>query len=416
MYHKIETLNEKELKKYQLEQINKILSAVKHTPYYAGKLPEYIDSFDTFAKIPFLTKKDLRDAFPYGLLSCPKEKLVRISASSGMTGIPTLSYCSEYDLNEYTKNEMLHLSHTGLCKNDIIQCMMGFNLFTGGWGCYHGSIGLGATVIPSGPGNTQRQIELLKQLKARYCFSTPGYLQHLLGNISDKDWEQMNLKIAMTGGEPLTKEFQKLAKEKYDIEIYNFYGMTEFSTHIASECNLHNGLHINENYFYAEIVDPETGDILPDGEYGELILTNLKREAMPLIRYKTRDITRIIPDKCICGRTSRRIEPISHRLDDMLIINGVNIYPSQIEECIFKCFSSVTNYLIKINTKNAIKKLNIDIEIPDDIINNENKINKLKEKLIKTLKSYITITPALNFVPKHTLPEIQGKTKRVKYI
>lgn len=415
VYPEIETLPISEIKSYQINKINTILSQVSNTPYYKGKLPKRVSSFADFEEIPFLTKNDLRNAFPYGLLSIPHKNLVRINASSGTTGIPTLSYCSKDDLRTFAENEVIHLSHAGIRANDIIQCMIGFNLFTAGWICYHGAIELGACVIPTGPGNTQRQINLLKQLKAEYTYSTPGYLQYLLESISEEDWKDIHLKKALTAGEVLTKEFQNLAKNKYNIEVYNFYGMTEFATEIASECYLHDGLHVNELYVYPEIIDPKTCKLLPDGEYGELVLTNLCREAMPLIRYRTNDYTRIIPEPCRCGRTHRRIEAISHRIDDMIIINGVNIYPSQIEECIYKNLYNATNYLIHVYENKGIKQVTIDIELKDSMLNDKENLVKFEMDLIKSLKSYITITPKLNFVPLNTFPEVTGKSKKVVF-
>ena len=413
LYPEIETIPVNKIREDQLKKLNQLLLKITNTPYYHGRLPVEIESFSEFSKLPFLSKRDLREAFPYGLLSCPKKNIIRFNASSGTTGTPTLSFCSQNDLKVLEKNEALHFSHAGLTANDIMLCMVGFNLFTAGWCCYHGALGLGAGIIPSGPGNTQRQIDLLKQLKTEFCFSTPGYLQHLLGCISEEDKKNILLKTAITGGEVLTREFQKLAKEKYNIEVYNFYGMTEFSGHIASECYCHNGLHVNEDCYYVEVIDPETGKTVPDGEYGELVITNLKREAMPLIRYRTRDITRIIPEACPCGRTHRRIEPITHRIDDMMIINGVNIFPSQIEECIYKHLASATNYLIHVKEKEGLKKLLIDIEVPNDLLNNDDALKKFENNLTTTLKAYITVTPKLNFIPQATLPEIQGKAKRI---
>lgn len=413
LYPEIETIEQDKIKEYILKQINETLSHVRQTPCYCRKLPEQIQSLTEMNHIPLLSKDSLKAFFPYGFLSCSQEKITRVNASSGTTGIPTLSYCSRDDLKILAQNEALHFSHAGLSAKDIIQCMIGFNLFTAGWTCYHGALELNATIIPSGPGNTRRQIDLLKQLKANYCFSTPGYLQYLLEHISEDDRKSMALTKAITGGEVLTQEFQKLAKEKYHIEIYNFYGMTEFSGHIASECEYHQGLHVNEDCYYIEIINPATQEVLPDGQYGELVITSLKREAMPLIRYRTRDITRIIPGTCPCGRTHRRIEPITHRIDDMMIINGVNIFPSQIEECIYKHISTATNYFIHVLEGNGLKKLLIDIELPNDLLNNADSLRGLEKELTITLKSYITVSPKLNFVPFGTLPEISGKTKRV---
>lgn len=415
LYPEIEKLSEDKIREHQLKSINKILGKIKNTPYYKGKIPKKIKDLSEISTLPLLSKNDLRNAFPYKLLSCPQEKIFRISASSGTTGIPTLSYCTKKDLKEITLNEALHFSHAGITSKDLLQCMVGFNLFTAGWGCYHGLSELGAAIIPSGPGNTQRQIDLLKTLKPNYCYSTPGYLQYFLEIIKKEDWKDICLKVAITGGEVLTSEFQKLAKEKYNIEVYNFYGMTEFATHIASECHLHKGLHINEDYFYAEIINPETGDIVPDGEYGELVLTNLKREGMPLIRYRTGDVTRFLTDKCPCGRTHRRIEPIYRRTDSMLIINGVNVYPSQIEECIYKNINSATNYLIHVFNKNGLKKLVIDIELEEEILNNRENLKTLEKNLLNTLKSYITVTPILNFIKPKTMSETTTKAKRIVF-
>ena len=231
--------------------------------------------------------------------------------------------------------------------------------------------------------------------------------------MTNSDFSDIKLKKAITGGEPLSKNLQQLALEKYGIEIYNFYGMTEVSSHIASECSFHNGLHIAENYFYVEIINPDTEEVLPYGEQGELVITPLQQEAMPLIRYRTGDITCFIPETCPCGCTQKRIIPITHRKDDMMIINGVNIFPSQIEECIYKHVPMATNYLIHIIEKDGLKKLLIDIEISADLLSDLNYLETLEKALISTLHSYITISPKLNFVEKGSLCEICGKTKRI---
>lgn len=406
---KIECMTFETLKNMQLKLFNQQLKRAQHAKAYQGKLPDKITDLSQIKTLPFTTKDDLRKNFPNGFCAVPKEEIKRFSSSSGTTGIPTLVFFTQNDLDVLSDRAARQFYMVGLRKGDICQCLMGYGLFTGGFYHTNGVFKLG-TVLPTGSGNTQKQIFFLKELKAKFCFSTPGYLQYLLSQMSTADLEQINLKTALTGGEHTSPAFRQLAQEKYNIEIYESCGMSETGGPIAQECSYHQGMHVAEDQFYIEIINPDTGEVLPDGEYGELVITTLQQEAMPLIRYRTRDITRIIPGTCPCGRTHRRIAPITHRIDDMLIINGVNVFPSQIEECIYKHINSATNYLIHIKENKGLKKLLIDIELPDDLLNNA---TNLEKELITTLKSYITVTPMLNFVRVGTLPEIQGKAKRI---
>ena len=408
----IECIPQNQLKELQLKLFNQQLKRANRTSAYLGKLPNKVKELSEIEKLPFTTKDDLRQNFPYGFLAVSQDKIARFNASSGTTGIPTLAYFTKRDLQFLDQRSKLQSLIAGIKKGDIIQCMMGYGLFTGAWYHVRGIQDI-ATVIPTGACGTEKQMLLFKTLKPKIVFSTPGYLQYFLSQLADQDIKKMSLKTAIVGGEPVSQHFKEFAKEKYDVEIYDSYGLTETGGPFAFDCECHSGLHFFEDQFYVEIINPNTGEVLPDGECGELVVTPLQQEAMPLIRYRTRDITRIIPGQCPCDRTHRRIEPITHRIDDMMIINGVNVFPSQIEECIYKHLTTVTNYLIHITEKEGLKKLLIDIELPNDLLNNVEGLRGLEKELITTMKAYITVTPKLNFIPMGTLPEIQGKAKRV---
>ena len=395
---KYECMSLKDLKNLQLELFNKQLKRAQKAQAYKGKLPKKIASLDEIKNIPFTTKNDLKNNFPYGFLAIPESKIKRFSSSSGTTGVPTLVFFSKKDLDALTNRAARQFHMAGIKNGDICQCMMGYGLFTGGFYNAKGVVKV-ATISPTGAGNTGKQIFFMK---------------NLLSQMSTQDLKEINLKAAIVGGEKLSASFKKLVQTKYGIEIYEVYGMSEGGGPMAQECCEHNGMHIAEDHFYIEIIDPETGKTLPDGEYGELVFTSLINEAMPLIRYRTGDWTKIIPGKCKCGRTHKRLAPIERRIDDMLIINGVNVYPSQVEECIYNNLSAATNYLITIKEKNGLKKMSIDIELKNDLLKNAEVCENIKKKLLKELKCYITITPKLNFIQQNTLPEIQGKTKRIK--
>ncbi len=410
---KIEYISQDEIKDLQLSLFNQQLQRANCTQAYRGKLPNKINSFSDIKNIPFTTKEDLRQNFPYGFLAVSKEKIARFNASSGTTGIPTLIFFTQQDIDYITKRGIRHLNMAELTSDNIVQSMLGSGLFVGGW--YHNlaAFGRGITILPTGTGNTKRQITLLKQLKADCIFTTSGYLQYLLSQLTEKDLADINLKKALVGAEPLSRSFCEIAQKKYGIEVYESYGMTEMGGPLSHECSLHKGLHVAEDQVYIEIINPETGENVPDGEYGELVITPLQQEAMPFIRYRTRDITRIIPNLCPCGRTHRKIEPPSHRADDMIIVNGVNIFPSQIEECIYKHLPVSTNYLVHIIKNEGLKKVVVDIELTKNLLVDEGCLKKLEKDLTQTLKSYITVSPKLNFISQGTLPDIQGKVKRI---
>lgn len=411
---KIETMSADQLRELQLKLLNTQLKQAGKAPAYRGLLPDSIPHIEDIQDIPFTTKEDLKNHFPYGFLAVPRTTIARFNASSGTTGIPTLAYFSEKDLDAMSQRAMMHLTMAGLKRGDIVQSMLGTGLFVGGWYHNNAAFHMGATVLPTGTGNTLRQIELLKQLKATFCFTTSGYAQYLLSRLTEADIEHIQLHTILIGAEPLPTTFYAFAKKHYHVELYGSYGMTECGGPVAHECCCHTGLHLAEHQFYVEIVDLKTGKPVKDGTFGELIITPLCQEAFPLIRYRTRDITRILPGTCPCGRTHRRIDTNIYRQDDMMIINGVNIFPSQIEACIYKSLPVATNYLIRVQETNGLKRLHIDIELPADMMANQPLQAQLEQDITLYLKAYITVTPTLHFVPIGTLPAVSGKALRLQ--
>lgn len=408
---KNECLSQEELKNIQLELFNQQLTRANKAKAYKGKLPDRINDLSEIQNLPFTTKEDLKNNSPYGFLAVPVDKIARTCATSGTTGTPILIFYSMSDLRHFAVSKARHYSCSGLSKGDSIQCMMNLNLSVTNL-CHLACEEIGANFIPAGAGNSIKQLDTLETLGTEYCFSTPNYLMHLC-DLAQKEGRKLTLKKAIVWGEPCSPLVKEKILNEYKIEMFDNYGSTEMTGGVACECSYHNGLHIEEDYYYVEIVDPITRKPLPDGEYGEMVITPLHHEAMPFIRYSTRDITRIIPEPCPCGRTHRRIEPITHRIDDMLLINGANVFPSQIEECIYKCLSTATNYLIHVTEKDDLKKLLIDIELPVDVLNNQDAVEKLEKELIDRIQARISVSPKIRFISQGTLPEIHGKVKRV---
>ena len=408
---KMECISRKELEKIQLELFNKQLARAKKTKFYQGKLPDKISDLSEIQNIPLTTKDDLKKNGTFDFLAIPVNEIARTCATSGTTGKPLLIFYSKSDLKNFAVSKARHYCCSGLESGKSIQCMMNLNLSVSNL-CHLACEEVSANFIPAGVGNSIKQLDVLESLGTEVCFATPNYLMHLC-DLAKKEGRKITLKKAIVFGEPCSPALREKIMTEFGIEMYDNYGSTEMTGGVAAECHLHNGLHLEEDYYYVEIIDPETKKPLPDGEYGELVITPLTQEAMPFIRYCTHDITRIIPEPCPCGRTHRRIEPITHRIDDMMLINGTNVFPSQIEECIYKYLSAATNYLIHVTEKDNIKKLVIDIELPDEILNDKTAVKNLEEDLIQTMVSRIVVTPRLNFIPKGTLPEIQGKVKRV---
>ncbi|HNZ26414.1 MAG TPA: phenylacetate--CoA ligase [Spirochaetota bacterium] len=418
----IETLSFEKLKEYQLIKLKETIFQSKKSEYYGKKLKDIdsssINSISDISNLPFTTKQDMRDNFPYGFLTVPLDDVVRLHSSSGTTGNPTVVYHSKQDLDEWTNLVARCMYMVGVRKSDVFQNIMGYGLFTGGIGFHYGAEKLGVLTIPIGPGNSKRQIWFLKEFQVTTIHILPSYALRLytffeeLGVDPKKD---LKLKTAFIGSEPHSEEIRKKIELLYGLKAYNSYGLSEMNgPGVAFECQYQDGLHVWEDNFYIEIIDPDTGKVLPDGEEGELVITTLKRDAMPLIRYRTKDLTKIIPEKCKCGRTHRRIDRIKGRSDDMLIINGVNIFPVQIEKTIMKVPEVGDNYIIELKKENFMDKVFVKIEINENTFHGTlNEIEKLQKKITEELKSELGINPVVKFVESGSLPQSEGKAVRV---
>ncbi len=393
------------------------------TPFYKklfGKIglttPDEIRHIEDFRKIPFTTKDDLRNWYPDGFLAVDKSDVVRLHASSGTTGMPTVIYHTKKDIDNWTALCCRSLMGIGASKHDIFQNMMSYGLFTGGLGLHYGAESLGMLVIPSGPGNTKRQIQLIKDFHTTVVHATPSYLLHLAEEAEREGIEPTELSIrkAIVGAEPHSEKIRMKIEALYGAEAYNSYGMSEMNgPGVAFECTIKNGMHIWEDSYHVETINPETGNLLADGEEGELVLTTLKREATPLVRYRTRDLTRIIPEPCPCGLIHRRINRIKGRSDDMLIINGVNLFPMQIETILMHYPETGGNYQIEIEKKESLDKIKVKVECSSSSLLASDR-NLLQKKIHDDIKSACIVNAQIEIMDSGTLPvSSTGKAVRV---
>ncbi|MBN1501332.1 MAG: phenylacetate--CoA ligase [Spirochaetes bacterium] len=420
----IQRLDREALRSLQLLRFKKIITQALKTDFYKKKLggagiknAEDITSIDDIKKIPFTTKEDLRNTYPFGLLASSKSDVVRMHASSGTTGKPTVIYQSQNDLDNWTNLTRRSLIATGCTCDDVFQNMMTYGLFTGGIGLHYGAEKLGMFVIPASSGNTKRQFMLMKDFQTTVVHATPSYMLHLFSEIENMGFspEDFVLKKAMIGAEPHSEEIRRKIESCFSIDAYNSYGLSEMNgPSVAFECTYKCGMHVWEDAYILEIVDRNSLTPLEDGEQGELVLTNLIRESTPIIRYRTRDLTKVVSGKCECGRTARRIDRIFGRTDDMLIINGVNVFPSQIEEVIMKMPEIGNNYRILVRKKGTLDDLIVEMEVGPDIITDDTRdLYQLKERIKDELKASITINPHVEFHEPGQLPVQQGKAIRV---
>ena len=420
---KKERIEREKLEQLQLELLNRTLKSAYNSPFYKkrfkklGLKPE-IKDISEIQKFPFTTKDDLRESYPFGMVATDIGNLVRMHGSSGTTGKSTLVFHTRKDIENWADLVARCLYMIGVRETDIFQNMMSYGLFTGGLGLHYGAEKIGTLVIPIGSGNTKKQIEFLLDLKTTVLHITPSYLLYIAYmaeqmNLSPSD--DFNIKIAIVGAEPHSEGLRKKLENIFKINVYNCYGLSEMNgPGVAFECPYQKGLHIWEDHYFVEIIDPETGKLLPDGKEGELVLTTLQREGMPLIRYRTRDITKIIKGKCPCGRTHKRIARMKGRTDDMFIVKGVNIFPSQIETVLMDVPEVDKNYQIIIEREKGLDILRIQVEVKKSTFTGDIvQLRNLQERIKENLKDAILINPVVELVEPGTLPPSTGKAKRV---
>ena len=408
----------------QLERMKKIIRhAFNNVEFYRNRMrkynltPDSIKTLDDVSKLPFMVKQDLRDTYPFGLLAVPQSEVVRLHASSGTTGKPIVVAYTKEDLKVWTEVVHRAMANCGLSNSDIVQVSYGYGLFTGGLGAHYGAEDLGATVVPTSGGNTRRQIMLMRDFGVNAICCTPSYFIHLIDEAAKTgiDLRELPIRAGIFGAEPWTAGMRKYVEENAGIEAFDIYGLSEIiGPGVAIECPCHDGLHIYEDHVYPEIIDPDTGKVLPDGEFGELVLTTLSKYAMPMIRYLTRDLTRIITGRCACGRTIRRIDRISSRSDDMFIIRGVNVFPSQIEAALLNVPGTTPNYMITLSIEKGMDNVSVEVELSQEKFNELGDNQEPFRRQVSAMVESVTgIRMALTLVAPGSIPRSEGKAKRV---
>ncbi len=419
-----ECINRHELEEIQSDRLKKIVKYVyNNVKFYREKFDgegidiDRIKGIEDLAKLPFTSKEDLRDNYPYKLFAVPMEKISRIHASSGTTGKPVVVGYTNSDLDLWKEVVARSLSAYGITKEDIIHVSYGYGLFTGGLGLNNGGEQLGATIIPVSSGNTKKQIQILEDFGSTAIACTPSYALHIADIIEkeDIDRSKLKLKVGIFGAEPWTEAMRKQLKEKLNIKPYDIYGLSEIiGPGVSFECEELDGLHINEDYFLPEIIDPVTLEVLEEGKSGELVITTITKEGIPLIRYRTRDITKLNYKKCKCGRTLVRMEKCLARSDDMIIIRGVNIYPTQVESVLLESRNIEPHYLLVVDRVNNLDTLEILVEGKEELhMHGQKKIDEVSSLLKSKIQSVLGVSVKLNIVLPNTLERSSGKIKRV---
>ena len=419
-----ECMSREEMRQLQGARLRKLVDNVYHNvPFYRAKMqamnimPDDIRTIDDIKKLPFTTKQDLRDNYPYGLNAVPQSEIVRVHASSGTTGNPTVVGYTRRDLAIWSESIARCLAAFGASREDTLSVAYGYGLFTGGLGLHYGVEHLGATVVPTSSGNTDKHILLIKDLGITGVACTPSYALHMAEVMHKKGITpaDLKLKIGIFGGEPWTENMRKSLEEKLKIDAFNIYGLSEImGPGVSHECECKNGSHIIEDHFFPEIINPETCEVLPEGEQGELVFTTLTKEGMPLLRYRTKDLCSLIYEPCECGRTSVRMTRIMGRSDDMLIIRGINVFPSQIESVILQLPEFEPQYLLVVTRENNRDNLEVQVELKEEYYSDEiNKTIEMRDKLARRLQSVLSISADVKIVSPNTLERSLGKSKRV---
>lgn len=422
-YDAAEALSRPEIAQLQIGRLRRSLAQAAQSPFYARRFaevgfdPESVHSLDDVGRIPFTTKQDLRDSYPDAMLALPHSEMVRMHASSGTTGTPTVIYHTQKDLDWWASLMARCMYMVGLRRTDVFQNMSGYGLFTGGLGIHYGAEKLGCLTIPAGAGNSHRQIKLLTDFKVTGIHIIPSYALYLHSIFTEigVDPRDLPLRVALVGAEPYTEEARGRLQELYGIKAYNSYGLSEMNgPGVAFECQEQNGMHVWEDAYLAEIVDPATGEPVAEGELGELVMTTLGREGMPVIRYRTRDMTRFLPGQCPCGRAHRRIDRLHGRCDDMLIIKGVNIFPMQIERVLMAMPEVGQDYQIVLERDGYIDNIRVRVEIRDEFfVEDMRQLGALQKRIAARLRDEILVTPKVELVERNSLPKTEGKASRV---
>jgi phenylacetate-CoA ligase len=424
LHPELETLDRQGIEALQLERLQKTVKHCMNSPFYKkrfeenGLTPESIRSLEDLQKIPFTTKQDLRDNYPFGIASVPLEKAVRLHSSSGTTGNPTVILHTQKDLDEWANAVARCLHMVGLRPGDVFQNSSGYGMFTGGLGFQYGAERLGMLTVPAAAGNTKRQLKFITDFGTTALHAIPSYVTRLYEVMQEMGIDPQRdtkLKTLVIGAEPHSEEQRRRIEEMMGVKAYNSFGMSEMcGPGVAFECQEQNGLHIWEDYYIVEIIDPDTLQPVPEGEVGELVLTTINREAMPLLRYRTRDLTRILPGECPCGRHHKRLDRMKGRSDDMIILKGVNIFPIQIETILMQFKELSSNYLITLETKDTNDEMTVEVELEQLFTDDYARLHSLTKEITRLLKDEILVTPHVRLVPKGTLPQSEGKAVRVK--
>ena len=419
----METLSRVEIEALQLQRLQQTVAHCMQSPFYKkrfeeiGLKPEAIQSLQDLRKIPFTTKQDLRDTYPFGMASVPLRECVRLHSSSGTTGTPTVILHTQRDLDEWANQVARNLWMVGLRPDDVFQNSSGYGMFTGGLGFQYGAERLGMLTIPAAAGNSLRQIKFMTDFGTTAVHAVPSYvtrLREVMDSVGVDPRRDTKLRVLAIGAEPHSEEQRRRIEEMMGVKAYNSFGMSEMcGPGVGFECPEQNGLHFWEDYYIVEIVDPETLEPVPDGEVGELVLTTLCREAMPLLRYRTRDLTRVLGRSCPCGRNHVRLDRMRGRSDDMMVLRGVNIFPIQIEKILMQFPELANNYLITLTTDDDNDNMLVEVELEELFTDDYQRLQALQKRIQRALKDEILLTPHVKLVPKNSLPVSDGKAVRV---
>jgi phenylacetate-CoA ligase len=418
-----ETMPREELEKLQFSRLSGVLDRIyNHVPFYKerfdelGIKPQDVASLDDLTKLPFTTKSEMQQSYPYKMFASPMEDIIRVHASSGTTGQPTVVGYTRNDIDAWSELIARLLTAGGVTKNDIVQVSFGYGLFTGGFGLHYGIEKVGATVIPVSSGNTDRQLLIMEEFGTTVLICTPSYAVYLGEVIAERGLEdKLSLRVGCFGAEPWTDAMRNEIEARMNISATDNYGLSEvMGPGVSYECQAKEGMHINEDNFIAEIINPETGDVLPLGQTGELVITTLTKEGIPIIRYRTRDITSLISEECSCGRTFVRMSKPRGRSDDMLIIRGVNVYPSQVETVLLEMEETEPHYQLIITRDGALDALEVKVELSEKYFSDEMRVmHKLEDKIKNKLRNALGVSAKITLVGPRAIERSTGKAKRV---